>query len=125
MKMPAALSAVVSMACLAGAFAAFAQRETKQSPPDFRRAVWGMTPSQVMETEANGPVRTSESSGEVVLQYGASKLGALTGTPVYVFAKDKLVRAKFLFEEEHGDQNEFISRFSRGRIGAKGEVREA
>ena len=111
MKGHAALSSVVSMACLAGAFTAFAQHVTKPSPPDFRRVVWGMTPAQVMQTERDGPVQTSESNGEVVLQYRASKLGALTGRSIYVFAKDKLVRAKFLVEEEHGDQNEFTRDF--------------
>jgi len=90
---------------------AFAQHEAKPSQLDFRRAVWGMTPAQVIETEPDRPVRTSDSNGEVVLQYGESNLGTLTGRPVYVFAKDRLVRAKFVVEQQHGDQNEFIRDF--------------
>jgi len=38
-------------------------------------------------------------------------LGPLNGSPIYIFARDKLVRAKFLVEEKHSDQNEFIRDF--------------
>jgi hypothetical protein len=88
-----------------------AQHEAKLLPPDFRGAVWGMTRTQVMATEPNQPVRISESDREIVLQYDASKLGSFNGRPIYIFAKDKLVRAKFVVDEEHSDRNEFIRDF--------------
>jgi len=88
-----------------------ARGQTKHLEADFRRAVWGMTRAQVIATEPNRPVRVSERDGEIVLQYDASKLGALNGGPIYIFANGKLVRAKFVIEEEHSDQNEFIRDF--------------
>jgi hypothetical protein len=108
---PAALPAVVSIGCLAGAFPAFAQGEAKPSEADFRKASWGMTQAQVIATEPDRPVRVSESHGEILVQYNASRLAALNGRPIYIFVKDKLVRAKFLVEEEHSDENEFIRDF--------------
>lgn len=94
-----------------GAFLAVAQRDTGHLQADFRRAVWGMTRAQVIATEPNRPPRVSESDGEIVLQYDASKMGSLRGRPVYIFSNDKLVRAKFVVEEEHSEQNEFIRDF--------------
>jgi hypothetical protein len=111
MKIPAALPTVVTIASFGAMSIAFAQSHAKQSEDDFRGAVWGMTQAQVIATEPNRPVRVSQSGGEIVLQYDRSKLGALSGRPIYIFANEKLVRAKFLVEEEHSDQNEFIRDF--------------
>lgn len=90
---------------------ALAQSQALHTQPDFRRVVWGMTRAQVMATEPDRPDRISESDGEIVVQYDASKLGTLNGRPIYIFAMDKLVRAKFLVDEEHSDRNEFIRDF--------------
>jgi hypothetical protein len=90
---------------------ALAQRQAIHPQPDFRRVVWGMTRAQVMATEPDRPARISESNGEIVVQYDASKLGTLNGRPIYIFAMDKLVRAKFMVDEEHSDRNEFIRDF--------------
>lgn len=111
MRIHAGLLVVVTIASFASASMAFAQGQAKPSQADFREAVWGMTQAQVIATERNRPVRTSESGGEIVLQYGASNMGAMNGRPIYIFANDKLVRAKFLVEEEHSDNNEFIRDF--------------
>jgi hypothetical protein len=110
MKFPSALPVMVTIAGLGAVSPALTQGQAK-SQADFRGAVWGMTRAQVIATEGNRPVRASQSGGEIVLQYDASTLGALNGRPIYIFAKDKLVRAKFLVEEEHTDQNEFIRDF--------------
>jgi hypothetical protein len=90
---------------------ALAQSQATHPQPDFRRVVWGMTRAQVMATEPDRPARISESNGEIVVQYDASKLGTLNGRPIYIFAMDKLVRAKFMVDEEHSDRNEFIRDF--------------
>lgn len=111
MRIHAALLVAGMIAGFSGVFMAFAQGQAKPSQGDFREAVWGMTQAQVIATEPNRPPGTSESGGEIVLRYGASKLGALNGRPIYIFAKDKLVRAKFAVEEEHSDKNEFIRDF--------------
>jgi hypothetical protein len=90
---------------------ALAQSQAIHPQSDFRRVVWGMTHAQVMATEPDRPARISESDGEIVVQYDASKLGTLNGRPIYIFAMDKLVRAKFMVDEEHSDRNEFIRDF--------------
>lgn len=94
-----------------GASPLLAQHEARRSQPDFRGAVWGMTRAQVMATEPNRPLRVSESDGEIVVQYDASKPTSLKGRAIYIFAEDKLVRAKFVVEEEHSHRNEFIRDF--------------
>jgi hypothetical protein len=113
MKVLTALPVVVTVAGFAAASIGLAQTQAKSVEADFRGAVWGMTRAQVMATEANRPVRVRQSGGEIALQYDASKLGSVNGRPIYIFAKDRLVRAKFLVEEEHSDQNEFIRDFHR------------
>ena len=110
MKVPAALPVVVTVAGFAVSIG-FAQGQAKPVEADFRGAVWGMTRAQVTATEAHRPVRVSQSGGEIVLQYDASKLGPLNGRPIYIFAHNQLVRAKFVVEEEHRDQNELIRNF--------------
>ena len=111
MRIHAALLVAGTIASFAGVSMAFAQGQARPLQADFRKAVWGMSRGQVIATERNRPVRTSESGGEIMLQYGASKLGAMNGRPIFIFANDKLVRAKFLVEEEHSDKNEFIRDF--------------
>jgi hypothetical protein len=79
--------------------------------PDFRHASWGMTPAQVMATEPGRPSEIRTTKGETVLEYGPLKMGALEGRALYVFAENKLVRAKFLFDAGHSEPNDFISDF--------------
>jgi len=111
MRIHAALLVAGTIAGFGGVPMAFAQGQAPPSQADFREAVWGMTRAQVTASERNRPVRTSESGGEIVVQYGAAKLGAMNVRPIYIFANDKLVRAKFVVEEEHSDKNEFIRDF--------------
>ncbi len=76
---------------------------------DFRNATWGMTLAQVKTTEPSAPGSIIENGGEFVLIYDSARLGALRARVLYVFAKeDRLVRAKYLFEDQHADLNEFI-----------------
>lgn len=81
------------------------------SPPDFRQAAWGMTRAQVLATEAAQPSEIRESNGEVLVRYDSLELGTLACRAVYIFANDKLVRAKYLFDAEHADPNDFIRDF--------------
>jgi hypothetical protein len=81
---------------------------------DFRKTTWGMTKAQVLAAESNPPGEVRESNGEVVVRYDSIKLAGLDGAPldinlVYIFAKDKLVRAKYLLDTEHNDLNDFIA----------------
>ena len=79
------------------------------SARDFRETTWGMTKAQVLATEAKPPSDVRESNGETIVRYDSIELAALDGSVVYIFAKDKLVRAKYLFAAEHDDLNDFIA----------------
>jgi hypothetical protein len=79
--------------------------------PDFRKAAWGMTQAQVRATESAPPAEVGENRGEVVVKYDGVRVGDLAGRAVYIFAKDRLVRAKYLFDGEHRELNEFIRDF--------------
>jgi hypothetical protein len=76
--------------------------------PDFRKAAWGMTRAQVLATEAVQPSEIRESNGEVLVRYDSLEWGKLACRVVYIFANDKLVRAKYVFDAEHGEPNDFI-----------------
>jgi hypothetical protein len=70
-----------------------------------------MNRAEVLATEAAKPGEVRESSGEWVVRYGSIELGGLPCRAVYIFAGDKLVRAKYVFDADHGDPNEFIRDF--------------
>src|SRR5579863_7271227 len=80
-----------------------------QSPPDFRKAHWGMSKAQVLATEPARPSQVRESGGEVVVRYDSVELAGLDASAVYIFAKDQLVRAKYLLKADHSDLNQFIA----------------
>lgn len=82
-----------------------------QSQTDFRKATWGMTAAQVMAIEPAKPSAVLAEKPETIVQYDSSGFAGLTGRLLYIFADDKLVRVKFLFDAEHSDENEFIGDF--------------
>jgi len=81
------------------------------SRPDFRQAAWGMTRAQVLATETATPSDVRESNGEVIVRYDSLEMGHKACRVVYIFAKGKLVRAKYVFDVEHADPNDFIRDF--------------
>ena len=83
----------------------------KKPAPDFRNAVWGMSPAQVMATEPNQPAETRRENGEVIIKYDPARTPELSGRLIYIFANDKLVRAKYVSSAEHTDLNDFIVDF--------------
>src|SRR5215831_5307646 len=80
---------------------------------DFRNVNWGMTKAQVFAAEPNKLVDIREANGEVIVEYDVMQYGDLASRVIYIFAKDKLVRAKYLFEVEHSELNDFIADFKR------------
>ena len=78
---------------------------------DFRKAVWGMTQSQVRVTEPAPPTAVDQTTESLVLRYDSQRLGALDCSLLYIFNKDRLVRAKYLFDSEHTELNDFIRDF--------------
>ncbi len=87
------------------------QSKPRPAPRDFRGATWGMTRAQVLATETAQPAEVRESSGELILRYDSIQLDGLPCRVVYIFANDKLVRAKYIFDADHDDPNEFIRDF--------------
>jgi hypothetical protein len=82
--------------------------------PDFRKAAWGMTQAQVMATEPDSPVEVRQENGEVVVKYekyDSARTADLSGRLIYIFANDKLVRAKYVSNSEHSELNDFIVDF--------------
>lgn len=81
---------------------------------DFRKAAWGMTQAQVLATEPVRPAEVRQENGEVVVRYelpDSVKTADLNGRLIYIFANDKLVRAKYVSNAEHSDLNDFIVDF--------------
>jgi hypothetical protein len=81
-------------------------------PSDFRSVSWGMDQAQVAATEATPPSQILEGGRETVLSYNPARLAGLDCRVVYIFAKDKLVRAKYVFQREHEEKNDFLADFT-------------
>jgi hypothetical protein len=98
----------VAVAAALSALASYAIFAQNRPDPDFRKAVWGMSQKQVLATEPDQPHEVRRENGEDVIKYDPAKNGDLTGRLIFIFAKDKLVRAKYLSDVEHSDLNDFI-----------------
>jgi hypothetical protein len=100
---------------LLGCCAFLALAKASDSPasaqPDFRKATWGMTRTQVLATEPAKPADIRESNGVWIVRYDAVQFGGLACRAVYIFANDKLVRGKYVFTPEHAEPNDFIVDF--------------
>ena len=83
-----------------------------QQQPDFRKVTWGMTQAQVMATEPDKPADVRQSDGEVIVKYDPVQGAEPSGRLIYIFADDKLVRAKYVSNAEHTELNDFIADFS-------------
>jgi hypothetical protein len=74
---------------------------------DFRKTRWGMSKSKVKATESGKIVRDNN-----ILGYEGNIAG-LDTLIVYIFVKDKLVRAKYIFIERHSNMNDYLSDYSK------------
>lgn len=79
--------------------------------PDFRNIVWGMSQREVMATETAKPVEIRQAGDETVVKYDSPAVGETSRRLIYIFAGDKLVRAKYIFDREHDNLNDFIADF--------------
>jgi hypothetical protein len=77
---------------------------------DVRHAVWGMSPEQVQAEEGMPPLETSVVAGELRLRFPAADL-APGATVVYAFENRRLVRATYVFANQHADPNDFVADF--------------
>lgn len=73
----------------------------------FRQAQWGMSKEEVKKTETGDILRDDET----VLAYKDSVSG-LDALVVYIFAGNRLVRAKYSFINKHANKNDFMTDFS-------------
>ena len=70
----------------------------------FRGASWGMSKAQIKAKEPGEPkIKTDD-----IICYEGSVAGMDT-LIAYIFVKDKLVRAKYLFSMSHSNKNDYIS----------------
>jgi hypothetical protein len=79
---------------------------------DFRNTSWGMDRAQVVAAEAAPPSQILQRGSEIVLRYDSARLAGLVCRVVYILAKDKLVRAKYVFQREHDEKNDFLADFT-------------
>ena len=80
----------------------FVNNEHKEN--SFRNTQWGMTYQEVIGIETLEI--TYEGEGFFVC---SDKLGDFTADVVYIFAKNILVRSKYIFSHEHSNKTDFIS----------------
>jgi hypothetical protein len=71
-----------------------------------------MDRAQVVAAEATPPSQIRERGSEIVLRYESARLAGLECRVVYILAKDKLVRAKYVFQREHAAKNDFLADFT-------------
>lgn len=74
---------------------------------DFRKANWGMSPSQVKSTESLEIIKEDND----VLAYKTT-LADFDAYVVYIFAGNKLTRAKYIITETHSNKNDYISDYN-------------
>lgn len=70
-----------------------------------------MPQREVMATEEAMPVEIRQAGDEVVVKYDSPAASESHRRLIYLFAGDKLVRAKYIFDSEHDDLNDFIADF--------------
>lgn len=80
---------------------------TDTSQYTFRETTWGMSMNEVIEKEGNPTTKKVD-----ILMYKNQSIGGKTCTIGYVFSNNKLVRAKYLFEEKHTTKNLYLFDYS-------------
>lgn len=74
---------------------------------DFRKADWGMSISEVKQTEETEILQETDD----IIAYETT-LAGYKALVVYIFAGNQLTRAKYSFIEEHSNKNDYISDYS-------------
>jgi hypothetical protein len=79
---------------------------------DFRNTSWGMNREKVVAAEGASPSQVGEVGSQIVLRYDSIHFAGLDCRVVYIFAKDRLVRTKYVFQQKHNEQNDFLADFA-------------
>jgi hypothetical protein len=76
------------------------------STKDFRNCLWGMTKKAVIKAE--GITESALAYNDDNMMASSSTIAGLSCNIIYIFAYDKLVRAKYYITESHTNNNIFI-----------------
>jgi hypothetical protein len=85
----------------------------KELKTHFRNTYWGMNQSQVVRIEGS-PDQRDHSGGLVEIQY-AKKISNMDCMVGYVFANNKLAKAKYSFIARYDDKNQYIHNYNKIR----------
>jgi hypothetical protein len=77
----------------------------------FRDTRWGMSKNQVFELEGR-PTHHEKSYGLETIKYRKKAIG-LDCSIEFIFAGNKLIRAKYIFLKEHKHKNQYISDYKK------------
>ncbi len=101
------------MKCILLSVTLMASLAVAQQPTyDFRSASWGASVAQVKATETAKVFNEADTGGKHVLTY-RDVVAELPCYVVYVFIADQLVRAKYIFTQQHTNENAFIDDFNK------------
>lgn len=85
----------------------------KEFKTHFRNTYWGMNKAQVARIEGN-PDQRDNSGGLAVIQY-SKKISDMDCMIGYVFADNKLAKAKYSFIAKYEDKNQYIHNYKKIR----------
>ena len=72
----------------------------------FRKTQWGMSVAEVISSEESKPIK--EEPDAVMFKDRISGIDAII---LYIFVQNRLVRAKYIFTDEHTNKNDYIDDF--------------
>jgi hypothetical protein len=78
------------------------------SQADFRNSNWGDSMQKIKQSE-DSKIKVQSDNAIIYL----TKLAGFDAKLGYVFAGDKLVRANYVIDKEHSNQNEYISDYEK------------
>ena len=81
------------------------------SAADFRQTSWGMSEAEVRAAEGNRQPSVSQGDSGIILRYDSAPVAGMAAHVVYIFASGKLIRAKYIFDKDHAELNDFIADF--------------
>jgi hypothetical protein len=86
-----------------------AQKKEREAREDnFRKTKWAMTSAQVRATEPEKPDNETQKGPKTFLFYHDTVSG-LSCHVLYIFAYDKLVRAKYIVTDKHTNMTDYLS----------------
>ena len=94
-------------------FVLFPNIAVSQDLYDVRQARWGMSPAEVMATEASKPLRQGpEGDYSDTLTYRGKLLG-IKANITYYFTENKLAEVKYDFKDSHIDGRDYIDDYNK------------